>query len=133
MFGLISHGHIKSSAQKIADDYGIKIGQITDPISSLSGGNQQKAVFGRWILVTPDILLLDDPTKGVDVMARRELHNFLRRAADEGMTVIMSSSDNDELLELTSRIYVFYEGRIHGVLSGNDKTEEKLVSAMMGL
>jgi ABC-type sugar transport system ATPase subunit len=133
MFGFISHGGIKASGQKIADDYDIRIGQITDPISSLSGGNQQKAVFGRWILVTPDILLLDDPTKGVDVMARRELHNFLRHAADEGMTVIMVSSDNDELLELTGRIYVFYEGQIHGVLSGDDKTEEKLVAAMMGL
>jgi ABC-type sugar transport system ATPase subunit len=133
MFGIISNGKIKTSGQKIADDYDIRIGQVTDPISSLSGGNQQKAVFGRWILVTPDILLLDDPTKGVDVMARRELHNFLRRAADDGMTVILVSSDNDELLEVTSRIYVFYEGRIHGVLSGEDKTEEKLVSAMMGL
>ncbi|MDR1580400.1 MAG: sugar ABC transporter ATP-binding protein [Synergistaceae bacterium] len=133
MFGFISEGRMRSSAQKIVDDYGIKIGRVTDPISSLSGGNQQKVVFGRWILVTPDILLLDDPTKGVDVAARRELHNFLKDAADKGMTVIISSSDNDELLEISERIYVFYEGKIYGVLAGDDKTEEKLISAMMGL
>jgi ABC-type sugar transport system ATPase subunit len=117
----------------IVKAYDIKIGRITDPIHSLSGGNQQKVVFGRWIFVQPDILLLDDPTKGVDVAARRELHNFLKRAADEGMTVIMVSSDNDELLELSDRIYIFYEGGVHGVLEGGDRTEEKLVSAMMGL
>ena len=133
MFGFISEGRMRSSAQKIVDDYGIKIGRVTDPISSLSGGNQQKVVFGRWILVAPDILLLDDPTKGVDGAARRELHNFLKDAADKGMTVIISSSDNDELLDISERIYVFYEGKIHGVLAGGDKTEEKLISAMMGL
>jgi ABC-type sugar transport system ATPase subunit len=133
MMSLISQGKIKEAAQKIVADYGIKIGRVTDPISSLSGGNQQKVVFGRWILVSPEILLLDDPTKGVDVMARRELHNFLRSAADKGMTIVMSSSDNGELLDLADVIYVFYEGRIHGVISGADKTEEKLVSAMMGL
>lgn len=133
MLGPISKRIINKAAQSIVDEYGIKIGRITDPISSLSGGNQQKVVFGRWILVRPDLLLLDDPTKGVDVSARRELHNFLKRAADEGMTVLMVSSDNDELIELSDRIYIFYEGGIHGVLSGEDKTEEKLVSAMMGL
>jgi ABC-type sugar transport system ATPase subunit len=107
MFAPVSRGRIMSEAQKIVDEYGIRIGRITDPIGSLSGGNQQKAAFGRWILVSPGILLLDDPTKGVDVMARQELHNFLKRAADDGMAVIMVSSDNDELLDLSDRIYVF--------------------------
>ena len=133
MMSPLSRGVINKSTMRIVEEYGIKINRITDTINSLSGGNQQKVVFGRWIFVSPDILLLDDPTKGVDVAARRELHNFLKRAADEGMTVIMVSSDNDELLEISDRIYIFYEGGVHGVLAGEDKTEEKLVSAMMGL
>ena len=90
-------------------------------------------VFGRWIYESPDVLLLDDPTKGVDVAARADLHDFLRSAAEKGMTVIMVSSDNTELLDVSDRIYVFYEGEIHAMLAGEDRTEEKLVAAMMGM
>ena len=133
LFGLISKKVVNRAAMEIVNEYDIKIGRVTDPVSSLSGGNQQKVVFGRWIYIRPDILLLDDPTKGVDVSARRELHNYLKRAADDGMTVIMVSSDNAELLDLSDRIYVFYEGGVHAVLADDERTEEKLVSAMMGL
>lgn len=129
----ISKSKINKTTQKIVADYDIKIGNINDPISSLSGGNQQKVVFGRWIFITPEILLLDDPTKGVDVTSRAELHNFLRKATNEGMTVIMVSSENDELLDICDRIYVFFEGNIHSVLEGDAKTDEHLVSAMLGL
>lgn len=129
----ISKSKINKTTQKIVADYDIKIGNINDPISSLSGGNQQKVVFGRWIFITPEILLLDDPTKGVDVTSRAELHNFLRKATNEGMTVIMVSSENDELLDICDRIYVFFEGNIHAVLEGDAKTDEHLVSAMLGL
>lgn len=133
MLGFLTAGQINRKTMMIVQDYGIKIGKITDPISSLSGGNQQKVVFGRWIYELPDILLLDDPTKGVDVAARAELHEFLRTAAAKGMTVIMVSSDNTELLEVSDRIYVFYEGKVQAILSGDDRTEERLVSAMMGI
>jgi len=132
-FGSAVTGKINVQTQKIVDDYGIKIGKISDPVSSLSGGNQQKVVFGRWIFVTPNVLLLDDPTKGVDVAARHELQKFLKNSANRGMTVLMVSCDNDELLEVSDRICVFYEGRISAVLEGENKTEEKLVSAMMGM
>ncbi len=132
-FSLISKSRVNKSTQKIVDDYEIKIGDINNPITSLSGGNQQKAVFGRWIYISPKILLLDDPTKGVDVMTRREMHRFLRSAASSGTTVILVSSDNDELLEVTDRIHVFFEGSIHAVLEGDTKTEENLITAMLGL
>lgn len=132
-FSGISMRVINRQSNEIVNNYEIKVGNINDPITSLSGGNQQKVVFGRWILVSPEILLLDDPTKGVDVSSRRELHNFLRTAAANGMTVIMVSSDNDELLEIADRIYVFYEGGVHCMLCGADRTEEKLISGMMGL
>ena len=126
-------GKMIRESKDIVEKYSIKIGKLTDPINSLSGGNQQKVVFGRWIFESPDVLLLDDPTKGVDVAARAELHEFLRRAAETGTTVVMVSSDNTELLDISDRIFVFYEGNIHAVLSGADRTEEKLVSAMMGM
>jgi ribose transport system ATP-binding protein len=90
-------------------------------------------VFGRWSFVEPTLLLLDDPTKGVDVATRREMHNFLLNSADKGMTVVMVSSDNQELLDVCDRIYVFFEGNIHAVLEGENKTEERFVSAMLGL
>jgi len=132
-FSFISKRKVNRATAKIVDDYAIKIGNIDDPITSLSGGNQQKVVFGRWSFVEPLLLLLDDPTKGVDVATRREMHNFLQNAADRGMTVVMVSSDNQELLEVCDRIYVFFEGNIHAVLEGENKTEERFVSAMLGL
>lgn len=126
-------GRMNREGMKIVEKHNIKIGKITDPISSLSGGNQQKVVFGRWIYESPNVLLLDDPTKGVDVAARADLHDFLRQAADKGMTVVMVSSDNTELLDVSDRIFVFYEGQVRAMLAGEDRTEEKLVSAMMGI
>ena len=133
VFNYISKNLIRKETQKIVDDYSIKIGGIHHPVSSLSGGNQQKVVFGRWIYVAPRLLLLDDPTKGVDVTSRLDFHKFLNEATRSGMTVIIVSSDNDELLAVSDRIYVFFEGRIHAVLDGEHKTEERLVSAMLGL
>ena len=115
------------------EDYGIVAGSVSHPASSLSGGNQQKLVVGRWIALSPDLLLLDDPTKGVDIHSRHEIHEILRRCIKDGMSIIYVSSDNEELLEISDRVYVFYEGKISAQLAGEDRTEEKLVAAMMGL
>jgi ribose transport system ATP-binding protein len=131
--GYVTDKKINRESMDVVKNHDIKIGKITDPVSSLSGGNQQKVVFGRWICESPEVLLLDDPTKGVDVAARVDLHDFLRSATQNGMTVVMVSSDNVELLDVSDRIYIFYEGNIHAVLAGEDRTEEKLVSAMMGM
>jgi ABC-type sugar transport system ATPase subunit len=124
---------LKAFAQNAVDTYNIKIGALSDPANSLSGGNQQKLVIARWIAMGPKLLLLDDPTKGVDVHSRREIHKTLRQCAESGMTVIISSSENEELLELADRIYVFYEGYISDMLAGEGKTVERLVAAMMDI
>lgn len=120
-----------------ADDavkkYSIKIGELRHPANSLSGGNQQKLVVARWIAMRPKLLLLDDPTKGVDIHSRQEIHKILRQCADEGMTVIISSSESEELLTVSDRIYVFYEGAVSAVLADGNKTPEMLVAAMMGM
>ena len=140
--GKIANGNIASyitskSITKFSMDavekYNIKIGKLQNPASSLSGGNQQKLVIARWIAMQPTLLLLDDPTKGVDVHSRREIHKILKGCAEEGMTVIVSSSEYEELFDIADRIYVFYEGRVTGMLAGENRTEELLVAAMMGI
>ena len=133
LFAFLSGKMLRNFAQAAVDKYNIVVGSLGHPASSLSGGNQQKLVVARWIAMNPTLLLLDDPTKGVDVHSRREIHKILRQCADDGMTVMISSSENEELLELADRVYIFYEGRVSGMLSGESKTPERLVAAMMGM
>ena len=133
LFTPLSKKTVLDFAQKAMDDYGIVAGSPQHPASSLSGGNQQKLVVGRWIALSPSLLLLDDPTKGVDIHSRHEIHAILKKCLEDGMSVIYVSSDNEELLEISDRIYVFYEGHISAHLAGADRTEEKLVAAMLGL
>ena len=133
LFKYLTSKTVRDFAQAAVEKYNIIVGSVRHPASSLSGGNQQKLVIARWIAMNPTLLLLDDPTKGVDIHSRREIHRILQQSADEGMTVILSSSENDELLEIADRVYLFYEGRVSGVLSGSAKTPERLVAAMMGM
>ena len=120
-------------ARDAVEKYNIKIGALEHPANSLSGGNQQKLVVARWIAMHPTLLLLDDPTKGVDIHSRREIHRILRQCADEGMTILISSSESEELLGISDRVYVFYEGCVSAMLEGENKTPEALVAAMMGM
>ena len=133
LFAYMGPKETRAFANDAVKKYNIKIGELYHPANSLSGGNQQKLVVARWIAMNPKLLLLDDPTKGVDIHSRQEIHRILRKCADEGMTVIISSSESEELLSVSDRIYVFYEGAVSGVLSGANKTPEALVAAMMGM
>ncbi|MHC1787778.1 MAG: sugar ABC transporter ATP-binding protein [Christensenellales bacterium] len=132
-FTYLSKRSVGDFARQAVKTYRIKIGRIQDAANTLSGGNQQKLVIARWIAMQPKLLLLDDPTKGVDIHSRLEIHQILRDYARQGKAVIMSASDTDELMEISDRIYVFYEGRVSGVLSGSRKTNEYLVACMMGI
>jgi ABC-type sugar transport system ATPase subunit len=132
-FAFLSPRKVDSFSQDAVKKYSILAGGLNNPASSLSGGNQQKLVVGRWMAIAPDLLLLDDPTKGVDISTRQEIHRILKERASGGMCALYSSSDNEELLEISDRIYVFYEGRLSAELRGGDRTEEKLVAAMFGL
>lgn len=133
MFKFLTSKEVKKFSQDAVDKYNIKIGKLKDPASSLSGGNQQKLVVARWIAMKPNLLLLDDPTKGVDIHSRQEIHDIIRECAANGMTVIISASDTEELMNISERIYVFYEGKVAAMLAGAEKTQEHLVSAMMGI
>ncbi len=129
----LSPAKLASFSKKAVERYNIVLESIKNPASTLSGGNQQKLVVARWIAMDPILLLLDDPTKGVDIVARQEIHKILRECADEGMTIIISSSESDELLTIADRIYVFFDGQVSDMLEGANKTSERLVASMMGL
>ncbi len=133
LFSYLRASSVRKFSKNAVETYNIKIDKLKDPASSLSGGNQQKLVVARWIAMNPTLLLLDDPTKGVDIHSRREIHEILRDCTEKGMTVIISASDSEELLDISDRIYVFYEGRISDMLAGASKTPERLVAAMMGM
>lgn len=133
LFSYLFSKQVRKFAQGAVDKYDIKIGQLKNPASSLSGGNQQKLVVARWISMNPSLLLLDDPTKGVDIHSRRDIHNILHKCAEEGMTIIISASDTEELLDISDRIYVFYEGMVSAELSGKNKNAERIVAAMVGM
>lgn len=105
----------------------IRVGRDVDPVASLSGGNQQKVVLGKWFLCNPRVLLLDEPTRGVDVGAKREISRIVSDFAAGGGTVAMISSEIDELLGVADRIMVMRDGRSVGTLDRSEATAEKLV------
>jgi inositol transport system ATP-binding protein len=96
-------------------------------VQSLSGGNQQKVVLARWLLIRPKVLIVDEPTRGIDVGAKAEVHNLIRDLARAGTAIVVISSDLPEVLAVAHRILVMREGRITGQLSGPDATEEKIM------
>ena len=107
----------------------IKTAGLTPPIGSLSGGNQQKCIVGRWLLTHPKVLLLDDPTRGVDVGAKAELYRVIRSLCSEGLGVIVTSSELPELLTLSDRIMVLSEGRKTAEFAIADATQERIMEA----
>ncbi len=109
----------------------IKCRDIQQPIEQLSGGNQQKVVLARWLLTRPSVLILDEPTRGVDVGAKAEIHRILRRLADDGTAVVMISSDLPEVMEHSDRIVVFRAGRVAGQFIPAETTPETITVAAL--
>ncbi|MCL5070800.1 MAG: ATP-binding cassette domain-containing protein, partial [Actinobacteria bacterium] len=105
----------------------IKAASINSPILSLSGGNQQKVVFAKWLAANTKILIVDEPTQGIDVGTKSEIHNILSELAAKGISIILISSELPEILSLSDRIIVMRLGRITGELSINKATQEKIM------
>jgi len=105
----------------------VKTSAIDAPITSLSGGNQQKSIVGRWLLTRPKVLLLDDPTRGIDVGAKAELYRLMHKLCRDGLGIIVTSSELPELLTLSDRILVLSEGHMTGHLSRQEATEERIM------
>ena len=121
----------RGDAARMVEALSIKVGALSDPVSSLSGGNQQKIVAGKWLLTQPKVLLLDDPTKGVDVHAKKELYDVMQGLTGEGVCILLNSSDDQELLALCDRILVMVEGKIVATLEGEERTEQALLEASL--
>jgi ribose transport system ATP-binding protein len=100
---------------------------------TLSGGNQQKVSVARWLARSPAVLLVDEPTRGVDVGAKSQIHDVLRRLADEGLAVLAVSSDMRELLAISDDIVVMREGSVAGALRGDEATEESVLRLAAGV
>ncbi|AJE44946.1 sugar ABC transporter ATP-binding protein [Celeribacter indicus] len=109
---------------------GIRMASVHQTVSELSGGNQQKVVFAKWLEAEPSLLLLDDPTRGIDIHARLEIHRTIRDLARSGLVVLVYSSDPGEVVELADRVGVFADGRLVGELRGEDRTEHNLIVMM---
>jgi simple sugar transport system ATP-binding protein/ribose transport system ATP-binding protein len=130
--GFVSTRAAGSTAQKAAGAVGVKTESTAAPIASLSGGNQQKTLFARALLDSPDVLLADEPTRGVDVAAKRAIYDLLATRAAKGMGILMVSSETEEVLGLAHRILVMHKGRIVAELAGESATEEGIMTAAFG-
>jgi ribose transport system ATP-binding protein len=126
-FGVIARSAEAAAAQGIARALTVKAPSLEVPVATLSGGNQQKVVLGKWLARKPRVIFFDEPTQGVDVGAKAEIHALIRRLADEGAAVVMISSDLDEIVGHSDRVAVMHEGRITGVLERAACTPEAIM------
>ena len=129
---LLNINKAKQDAMEISNQLNLVMDSLESPVSSLSGGNAQKVVIGKWLLRDPELLLLDDPTKGVDVGTKAEFYRLLSQLIERGATILFYSSDSQELLDLCGRVLVMQDGMIKADLSGESLTESNLVSTSMG-
>ena len=111
----------------------IKVGSVADPVATLSGGNQQKVVIAKWLLTGPRILLLNDPTRGIDVGTKEEIYRLLRELADAGTSIILYSTDYDELIGCCDRVLILYGGQIVRTLEGDAITETNIIASSFNL
>ncbi|MCM1125627.1 MAG: sugar ABC transporter ATP-binding protein [Lachnospiraceae bacterium] len=126
----------KAEAYKFAEEYikllGIKTASADTPIKSLSGGNQQKAILARWLLMNPEYLILDEPTRGIDIGTKIDIQKLVLKLASEGMSVTFISSETDEMLRTCSRLVVMRDRKVVGELSGEDLTQNKIMNTIAG-
>lgn len=131
-FGWIDFGHERTVAEAFVARLGVKTTTIDAPVESLSGGNQQKVALARWLATDPRVLILDEPTQGVDVGAKSEIHKLMGELAGRGMAIVMISSELPEILGMSDRIAVMHAGRVVGVVDREDATQELLLEMALG-
>ncbi len=126
----------KAAANKIADEYikllSIKTASADTPIKSLSGGNQQKVILARWLFTHPQYLILDEPTRGIDVGTKVDIQKLVLKLAAEGMSVTFISSEMDEMLRTCSRLIVMRDRRVVGELTAEDLNQNKVMNTIAG-
>jgi len=131
--GLIPHGAERRFARDWALRLQLKYGRLTNPVWTLSGGNQQKAVLAKWLARKPRLLIVDEPTRGIDVGTKAEVHRLLSELAAQGVAVLMISSELPEVLGMADRVVVLFEGRVTGEFTRAEATEDAIMHAATGI
>ena len=130
--GVLRVGEMRKDSEDQREKLRIKTPSLSQLIKNLSGGNQQKALISRWLLTVPDVLMIDEPTRGIDVGAKSEIHRLMSMLAQEGKAIIMVSSELPEVLGMSDRILVMHEGRISGELSREEANQESVMHLATG-
>jgi ribose transport system ATP-binding protein len=120
------------TAEAQRQNLGIKAPSVTVRTGALSGGNQQKVVLGKWLAMNPSVMMLDEPTRGIDVGAKAEIYRLMRELADSGVALLMISSDMEEVIGVSDRVAVMHEGGIAGLLDRHQVTEENVLRLAVG-
>ncbi len=119
--------------EKYAKSLAIKAPSLSVAVDNLSGGNQQKVVIAKWLMSAPKVLILDDPTRGIDVGAKFEIYKLMNELAAQGMAIIMISSELEEVIGMSDRVVVMCEGRSNGVLTRSEATQERVMTLATGI
>jgi ribose transport system ATP-binding protein len=127
--GMVNLGKLKRLSEKFVGMFNIKMAGISSKITSLSGGNQQKILLSRWLAIQPKVLLMNEPTRGVDVGAKQEIKEIIRQMALEGVTFMIASAEIEELIALSDRILVMNTRAPNRILAGEEMTKENIVEA----
>ena len=132
-FGVIQNRTVLSIAKTYTDRLNIKLGSVNNPVASLSGGNQQKTILARWLATNPKLLILDEPTHGVDVGAKSDIYQLMRNLSDQGISIMLISSELPEILAMSDRVVVMHEGRVTGILDRDNLDEHTIMLYATGL
>lgn len=130
--GLLKHKKIADTCVEEVKKFNIRTPSINQRVELLSGGNQQKVLLSRWMLTDPDILILDEPTRGIDIGAKSEIYRLMSDLAQQGKAIIMISSELPEIIGMSDRVVVMHEGKVTGILDAEDATQERLLSYAAG-
>jgi rhamnose transport system ATP-binding protein len=131
-FGIINKEKEDETANEFKNRLQIKTTSLEQEVSTLSGGNQQKVMFSKWLNTQPKIIILDEPTRGIDVGAKAEVHAMIQELAEKGLSIICISSDLPEVLAMSDRILIMREGKQMGIVKSQNATPESVMSLAMG-
>ena len=126
-FGFVQEREIEALCQRQKTSLRVRTPDLAEPVLNLSGGNQQKVLIARWLMTHPSILILDEPTRGIDVGAKAEIHRLISELAGTGVAVLMISSELPEVLGMSDRVLVMHEGRVTGIVDRKDATQVKIM------
>jgi rhamnose transport system ATP-binding protein len=130
--GFLDFGRERELAESYVSALAVKTPSIEAAVGNLSGGNQQKVALARWLATEPKVIILDEPTQGIDVGAKAEIHKLMGDLAARGMAVLMISSELPEVLGMSDRVAVLHQGRLAGLLDRKDATQEKILALALG-